>query len=130
MIKHFGKCEKLSEAANLFNEMKNQGSGPHVYTYNALRSGMVNAEEENGCSPDVYSHNIILNGFARTGAPKRAIEMFEAVTGSGPDGFTYSTLLGCFAHAGMFEEAARMMGEMQDKGFVLENKITYIDKLK
>ena len=46
--------------------------------------------------------------------------MFEAVTGSGvqPDGFTYSTLLGCFAHAGMFEEAARMMGEMQDKGFV------------
>ena len=43
MIKHFGKCEKLSEAANLFNEMKNQGSGPHVYTYNALRSGMVNA---------------------------------------------------------------------------------------
>ncbi|KAF3514744.1 hypothetical protein F2Q69_00003551 [Brassica cretica] len=60
MIKHFGKCEKLSEAANLFNEMKNQGSGPHVYTYNALRSGMVNA-----------------------GAPKRAIEMFEAVTGSG-----------------------------------------------
>lgn len=52
--------------------------------------------------------------------------MFEAVTGSGvqPDGFTYSTLLGCFAHAGMFEEAARMMGEMKDKGFVYD-AITY-----
>ncbi|KAH0934283.1 hypothetical protein HID58_011400 [Brassica napus] len=129
---------KLSSAVDLFNEMKNQGSGPNVYAYNALMSGMVKAGiineaktllrkmEENGCSPDVNSHNIILNGFARTGALRRAIEMFEAMKRSGvikrygvikPDGVTYNTLFGCFAHAGMFEEAARMMGEMEDKGF-------------
>ncbi|KAJ4897937.1 Pentatricopeptide repeat-containing protein [Raphanus sativus] len=140
MIKHFGKCGKLSEAVDLFNEMKNQGSGPDVYAYNALMSGMVKAGmineahsllrkmEENGCSADVNSHNIILNGFARTGAAKRAVEMFEAMKRSSggvkPDGVTYNTLLGCFAHAGMFDEAARMMGEMKEKGFVYD-AITY-----
>ncbi|KAH0934281.1 hypothetical protein HID58_011398 [Brassica napus] len=139
MIKHFGKCGKLSEAVDLFNEMKNQGRGPDVYAYNALMSGMVKAGmiseahsllrkmEENGCIADVNSHNIMLNGFARTGAPKRAIEMFEAMKRSGvvkPDGVTYNTLLGCFAHAGMFDEAASMMREMKDKGFVYD-AITY-----
>lgn len=43
MIKHFVKFGKLSEVVDLFNEMKNQGSGPDVYAYDALMSGMAKA---------------------------------------------------------------------------------------
>ncbi|EFH51288.1 hypothetical protein ARALYDRAFT_912211 [Arabidopsis lyrata subsp. lyrata] len=135
MIKHFGKRGKLMD---LFNEMikeeDQEESGPDVYAYNALMSGMVKAGmideanlllrkmEEKGCIADVNSHNIIMNGFARTGVPERAIELFETMKHSGlkPDGITYNTLLGCFAHAGMFKEAARMMREMKDEGFVYD----------
>ncbi|KAF3600057.1 hypothetical protein F2Q69_00038200 [Brassica cretica] len=72
MIKQFGKCGKLREALDLFNEMKNQGSGPQVYAYNPLMSGMVKAGmvseassllrkmDENGCFADINSHNTIL----------------------------------------------------------------------
>ncbi|CAH2053532.1 unnamed protein product [Thlaspi arvense] len=85
MIKHYGKRGKLMD---LFNEMMKEdqeGSGPDVYAYNALMSGMVKAGmideassllrkmEEKGCVADVNSYNIILNGFARTGVTKRAI---------------------------------------------------------
>ncbi|KAL0857438.1 hypothetical protein Bca101_062592 [Brassica carinata] len=107
MIKHFGKHEKLKEAV-IVDLLKDRGSGG--LDVNALVSGMVKAGmiseanlllrkmEENGFILDVNSHNIILNGFAREGVPKLAIDMFEDMKQSGikPDGVTYNTLLGCF----------------------------------
>ena len=71
-----------------------------------VKAGMVNEAssllrkmDENGCFADINSHNIFLNGvFARTGVPKRAVEMFEAMKQSGnvkPVEVTYNTLLGC-----------------------------------
>ncbi|KAG4955384.1 hypothetical protein JHK85_041764 [Glycine max] len=75
--------------------------------------------EENGCTPDINSHNIILNGLARTGVPRRALEMFTKMKNSTnkPDAVSYDTILGCLSRAGLFEEAAKLMQEMGSKGF-------------
>ncbi|WZZ29029.1 hypothetical protein YC2023_012430 [Brassica napus] len=62
--------------------MKNQGSGPEVY--GMVMAGMVNEASSLLTKMDENSHNIFLNGvFARTGVPKRAVEMFEAMKQSG-----------------------------------------------
>ncbi|KAG2317758.1 hypothetical protein Bca52824_020880 [Brassica carinata] len=46
-------------------------------------SSLLRKMEEHGCIADRNSHDIIHNGFARTGVPKRATEMFEAMKHSG-----------------------------------------------
>ncbi|KAL0857437.1 hypothetical protein Bca101_062591 [Brassica carinata] len=130
MIKHFGKHEKLKEAV-VVDLLKDQGSGGldvNAFVSGMVKAGMINEAnlllrkmEENGFILDVNSHNIILNGFAREGVPKLAIDMFEDMKHSGikPDGVTYNTLLGCFLHAGKFKEAARVTREMKDEGFAI-----------
>jgi len=82
--------------------------------------------EENGCTPDINSHNIILNGLARTGGPKGALEMFTKMKNSTikPDVVSFNTILGCLSRAGLFEEAAKLMQEMSSKGFQYD-LITY-----
>ncbi|KAL0690923.1 hypothetical protein Bca4012_090602 [Brassica carinata] len=55
--KMFGKCGKLREALDLFNEMKNQGSGPRGVRLQPAH---------------------VRNGEGWYGVPKRAVEMFEA----------------------------------------------------
>ncbi|KAK4789918.1 hypothetical protein SAY86_017222 [Trapa natans] len=139
MIKHYGKCGRLSEAVDLFNEMKQMGCKPDVYAHNALMSGMVRAGmineaytllhsmEKNGCIPDINSHNIILNGLARSGGPARAMEIFTRMKNNmkiRPDSVSYNTMLGCLSRAGMFEEAAKLMKEMNSEGFEYD-LITY-----
>ncbi|KAJ4843837.1 hypothetical protein Tsubulata_047104 [Turnera subulata] len=133
MIKQFGKCGRLSEAVDLFNEMKKLGCNPDVYAYNALMSGMVRAGmvdeahsllramEENGCAPDMNSRNIILNGLAKMSNPNRASEMFAKMKESRfkPAAVSYDTLLGCLSRF-----AAKLMKEMNLKGFEFDH-ITY-----
>ncbi|KHM98766.1 Pentatricopeptide repeat-containing protein [Glycine soja] len=92
MIKHFGKCGRLNEAINLFNEMKTLG---------CTRCLCVK------CSHDW------------NGVPRRALEMFTKMKNSTnkPDAVSYDTILGCLSRAGLFEEAAKLMQEMGSKGF-------------
>ncbi|KAL2968130.1 hypothetical protein AAZX31_15G013900 [Glycine max] len=106
MIKHFGKCGRLNEAINLAERVDEAFS-------------LFRTMEENGCTPDINSHNIILNGLARTGVPRRALEMFTKMKNSTnkPDAVSYDTILGCLSRAGLFEEAAKLMQEMGSKGF-------------
>ncbi|XVE88929.1 hypothetical protein DITRI_Ditri19aG0109500 [Diplodiscus trichospermus] len=89
--------------------------------------------KENGCAPDLNSHNIILNGLARTGGPKRAMEMLTKMKNSKikPDVVSYNTVLGCLSRAGMFEEAAKLMKEMKARGRGFEyDLITYCSILE
>ncbi|XP_056843986.1 pentatricopeptide repeat-containing protein At3g16010-like isoform X2 [Raphanus sativus] len=121
MIKHFGKHGKLKEAVVVYLLRDHARSGLSV---NALVSGMVKAgmiNEANLLLRRMEEIGFILNGFAREGVPKLAIDMFEAMKQSGikPDGVTYNTLLGCFLHARMFDEAARVTREMKDEGFAI-----------
>ncbi|CAH9093054.1 unnamed protein product [Cuscuta epithymum] len=142
MIKHFGKCGRLNEAVDLFEEMKKMGCDPDVYAYNALMSGLVRVGlvdeahswlrrmAENECvHPDINSYNIILNGLAKNGcgSTKPVIDMFMKMKESRdikPDAVSYNTVLGCLSRAGMFEEAARLMKEMNVNGFEYD-VITY-----
>lgn len=121
MIKHFGKHGKLKEAVVVYLLRDHARSGLSV---NALVSGMVKAgmiNEANLLLRRMEEIGFILNGFAREGVPKLAIDMFEAMKQSGikPDGVTYNTLLGCFLHARMFDEAARVTREMKDEVFAI-----------
>ncbi|KAL4202788.1 hypothetical protein AMTRI_Chr02g265320 [Amborella trichopoda] len=115
MIKHIGKRKHIKEEIGLFDEMKRLGHTPNVFSYNALMSGMVRAGmvneaysllrqmQEEGCNPDINSYNIILNGIAR------AVIKLDVIS--------YNTVLGVLSRAGMFEEAAKVMKEMSEKGF-------------
>uniref|UniRef100_A0A0A0L8E8 Pentacotripeptide-repeat region of PRORP domain-containing protein n=1 Tax=Cucumis sativus TaxID=3659 RepID=A0A0A0L8E8_CUCSA len=127
LIDGFCKTNRVEKALLLLEEMDEKGFPPCPAAYCSLIDSLGRAKRYEAANElfQELKENCGRSS-ARTGGPKRAIEMFTKMKESEimPDAVSYNTILSCLSRAGMFEMAAKLMREMKLKGFEYDS-ITY-----
>ncbi|KAK7334942.1 hypothetical protein VNO80_26711 [Phaseolus coccineus] len=127
LIDLYGKAGRLSDAAEVFEEMLKEGVAMDVWTFNTMificgsRGDLVEAEallgmmEEKGVAPDTKTYNIFLSLYAEAGDVNAAVSCYRRVREAGlcPDEVTYRALLGVLCKKNMVQDVEDLIDEME-----------------
>ncbi|KAG2397670.1 Pentatricopeptide repeat-containing protein [Vigna angularis] len=127
LIDLYGKAGRLSDAAEVFEEMLKEGVAMDVWTFNTMificgsRGDLVEAEallgimEEKGVAPDTKTYNTFLSLYAEAGDVDAAVSCYRRVWEAGlcPDVVTYRALLGMLCKKNMVQDVEDLIDEME-----------------
>ncbi|XP_047179649.1 pentatricopeptide repeat-containing protein At1g73710-like [Vigna umbellata] len=127
LIDLYGKAGRLSDAAEVFEEMLKEGVAMDVWTFNTMificgsRGDLVEAEallgimEEKGVAPDTKTYNTFLSLYAEAGDVDAAVSCYRRVREAGlcPDVVTYRALLGMLCKKNMVQDVEDLIDEME-----------------
>ncbi|XWS19641.1 hypothetical protein CRYUN_Cryun31cG0033100 [Craigia yunnanensis] len=142
---------KITEAKELFEEMKMRDCSPSVVTYSSLIHGLCQSKnineaiglleemKSNGIEPNVFTYSSLMDGLCKYGRSSEAMELLETMgklqeaveildrmklKGQQPDAGLYEKIISGFCDINKFQEAANFLDEMV-LGRTLPNRLTW-----
>ncbi|KAK7278093.1 hypothetical protein RJT34_23118 [Clitoria ternatea] len=125
------------EALQLFGQIKDKGHMPDVVAHTAILEAYANAGQPkeglkvymrmlaSGVSPNAYTYAVLIRGLVVDSkflkdAKKFVLEMMEK--GMRPNAQTYTPVFEALVREEKLDEAAQLLNQMKDKGFVPDEK--------
>lgn len=138
LIDAFLKAENISNAMELYDEMRRRGYKPNTITYNVMVIGLSTAGavekthsiisdmQNQGFLPKLMYYNMVISGFSKKNMPDKMLELLAEMETAGvkPDDFTYNKIISYSANRGDVSTANRHFNDMVSRGFK-PNVVTY-----
>lgn len=134
LIDLYGKANRLSDAAQVFEEMLTSGVAVDTITFNTMiftcgshghlseAEALLNKMEERGIFPDTKTYNIFLSIYSHVGKTDAALECYRKIREVGlfPDIVTHRAILQILCNRKMINEVENVMEEIEKSGLDID----------
>ncbi|XP_052192787.1 pentatricopeptide repeat-containing protein At5g39710 [Diospyros lotus] len=128
----------IALAEEFYQEMKNSGISPNVFTYNILIRGFCGVKEldrslrlfsemeRSGCFPNVVTFNTLTDAYCKMGRIDDALGLLKSLPDRGlePNVISYNIMINGLCREERMKETGEFLEEMRWRGFV-PNEVTY-----
>ncbi|KAJ6712107.1 MITOCHONDRIAL GROUP I INTRON SPLICING FACTOR CCM1 [Salix purpurea] len=135
LLKCLAEGDKLEAVRSLFDDLKNSGPSPNVYTYTIMinfyckerhgqnidlehASQILEEMEQKGETPTVVTYGVYIHGLCRVGSIEDARNKIQDLRSSNQplNIYCYNALIQGFCQKGRPDEALKLLEEMKDEG--------------
>lgn len=130
LLKCLADYEELGMTWNIYNQMKEMGISPNVYTYTIMiracckegkierANGLLGEMQGNRIAPNVVTYTTLIHGLCNLGNTEAALNFLREKTKNSFlfNNYSYNALIHGFCREGELSEAKKIFEEMQSRG--------------